>query len=72
VLVFFYYLAFRLEEHATVIRNAIVNTITKHNVKTADIGGTATTTEFMKQVIEEIDSQTPEIGKIFSSMYTVY
>jgi len=48
-----------------VIKNAVVNTITKHNIKTTDIGGTSTTTEFMKQVIEEVQQNTPEIGKLF-------
>lgn len=47
------------------IKNAIVNTIGKHNVRTEDIGGQATTTEFMKCVIEEIQQLTPEIGKLF-------
>lgn len=51
-----------LENHCSVIKNAIVNTIGKHNVRTEDIGGTATTTEFMKCVIEEIQHLTPEIG----------
>jgi hypothetical protein len=44
------------------MRNSIINTLGKHNVKTADIGGSATTTEFMKYVIEEIQQNTPEIG----------
>jgi isocitrate/isopropylmalate dehydrogenase len=52
-----------LEQHATVIRNAVVNTIGKHNVKTVDIGGTASTSEFMKVVLDEIQRNTPEIGK---------
>lgn len=51
-----------LEQHCSAIKTAVVNTIGKHNVKTPDIGGTATTTEFMKQVVEEIQVQTPEIG----------
>jgi isocitrate dehydrogenase (NAD+) len=54
----------RLEQHGSVIKNAVVNTISKHNIKTADIGGTATTTEFMKQVIDEVQLHTPEIGKL--------
>ena len=40
----------------------MVNTAVKHNIKTADIGGTASTTEFMRKVLEEIQIQTPEIG----------
>ncbi len=54
-----------LHEHGSVIKNAIVNTIVNHNIKTADMGGIATTTEFMKYVIEEIKSLTPEIGQCF-------
>ena len=57
----------RLDQHGSVIKNAVVNTIEKKNVKTQDIGGTATTTEFMKAVIEEIKLQTPEIGNVFIS-----
>lgn len=52
-----------LDEHGTVIKNAVIDTISKHNVKTADLGGMATTTEFMKYVLEEIRANTPEIGK---------
>ena len=52
----------RLENHCSVIKNAIINTIGKHNVRTEDIGGQATTTEFMKCVLDEIQSLTPEIG----------
>jgi isocitrate dehydrogenase (NAD+) len=51
-----------LEAHSHVIKTAIVNTIVNHNVRTADMGGLATTTEFMKQVLEEIQVLTPEIG----------
>lgn len=51
-----------LEQHCSVIKTAVVNTAAKHNVKTVDIGGTATTSEFMRQVFEEIQIQTPEIG----------
>jgi isocitrate/isopropylmalate dehydrogenase len=52
----------RLHQQAWAIRNSIINTISKHNVKTADIGGSHTTTEFMNQVVEEIQNQTPEVG----------
>jgi isocitrate/isopropylmalate dehydrogenase len=55
-------LFYRLEEHATVIRKAILNTISIRNVKTIDIGGNASTSEFMKHVLEEIQLQTPEVG----------
>jgi len=51
-----------LEQHCSAIKNAILNTIVKHNVKTADIGGTASTTDFMKRFIQEVDSATPEAG----------
>jgi isocitrate/isopropylmalate dehydrogenase len=53
---------YSLEEHATVIRKAIVSTISVRNVKTIDIGGNATTSEFMKHILEEIQKQTPEVG----------
>jgi len=45
-----------------VIKQAVVDTYHRHNIKTSDMGGSATTTEFMKNVIEEIKSHTPEIG----------
>lgn len=51
-----------MREHARVVKNAIVSTIGTRNVKTADIGGTASTSEFMKHVVEEIQIHTPEIG----------
>lgn len=53
-----------LEQHATVIRSSIVSTIGQKNVKTSDLGGTATTSEFMKHVLDEIQQHTPEIGKL--------
>jgi len=56
-------ISFRLEQHGTVIKTAVVDTIGKHNVKTPDLGGSASTTEFMKYVLEEIRMNTPEIGK---------
>jgi hypothetical protein len=52
-----------LEKHCSAIKNSIVNTITKNNVKTQDIGGTASTTEFMRNVLDEIKRLTPETGK---------
>ena len=54
-----------LEQHCTVIKTAILNTISKKNIKTVDINGNATTSEFMKHVLDEIESQTPEIGFFF-------
>lgn len=51
-----------LSEYGSAIKNAIVNTIVNHNVKTADMGGSATTTDFMKKVVEELLILTPEIG----------
>jgi hypothetical protein len=41
----------------------LLNTISKKNIKTIDINGTASTSEFMKHLLEEIERQTPEIGK---------
>lgn len=51
-----------LKEQCGVIKNAVVNTIIDHNVKTADIGGLATTSEFMKQFLDEVKYLTPEEG----------
>lgn len=56
--------SFSLDEHCSVIKNALLNTISKKNVKTIDINGSATTSEFMKHLLEEIENQTPEIGMI--------
>ena len=53
----------RLDEHCLVIKTALLNTISKKNIKTIDINGSATTSEFMKHLLEEIEKQTPEIGK---------
>jgi hypothetical protein len=62
-----------LEEHCAVIKTAVFNTITKHNFRTADIGGSKTTTEFMKKVVEEIKVLTPEIGRLFKYFFiTIY
>lgn len=43
-----------LREECTVIKTAVVNTITKHDIKTQDIGGLATTSEFMKVFLDEV------------------
>ena len=53
-----------MDQHCSVIKNAILATIDKHNVKTTDIGGSATTAEFMKRVTDEIELHTPEIGEL--------
>lgn len=53
------------------IKNAIVNTIGKHNIRTEDIGGQATTTEFMKCVIDEIQQLTPETGLFLAAFNIV-
>lgn len=49
-----------LKEHGSIIKQSIVNTITKHNVKTSDIGGLATTSDFMKVFLDEVKYLTPE------------
>lgn len=51
-----------LEQHGTTIKLAILNTIEKHQIRTSDIGGTATTTFFMDHLIKEIEEMTPELG----------
>lgn len=51
-----------LDKHCSVIKNAVLNTIQIHDLKTQDIGGTATTTEFIKCVLNEIVQMTPPIG----------
>jgi len=51
-----------LPQHASVVKQSVLHTIIDQNVRTTDIGGDATTTDFMKTVIEEIQQMTPEIG----------
>ncbi|CAF1384960.1 unnamed protein product [Adineta steineri] len=51
-----------LKEHCSAIKNAVLTTIEKHKLKTPDIGGTATTTEFIECVLKEIVQMTPPIG----------
>lgn len=51
-----------LKQQCSVIKNAVVNTIVDHNIKTTDIGGLATTTEFMKTFLDEVKILTPENG----------
>jgi hypothetical protein len=51
-----------LDKHCTAIKLAVLNTIQEHKLKTPDIGGTATTTQFIECVLNEIVKMTPEIG----------
>jgi isocitrate dehydrogenase (NAD+) len=43
-------------EAADKIYNALVNVFTKRKIFTADLGGSATTTEFVKAIIEEVEA----------------
>jgi len=51
-----------LDQHCSTIKNAVLNTIQEHQLKTPDIGGTATTTQFIECVLNEIVKLTPSIG----------
>jgi len=51
-----------LKQQCSVIKQAVVNTITERNVKTADIGGMATTSEFMNTFLDEVKYLSPEQG----------
>ncbi|CAF1920930.1 unnamed protein product [Rotaria magnacalcarata] len=51
-----------LNEHSSVIKKAVLNTIHDHKLKTQDIGGTATTSEFIQCVLTEITQMTPQTG----------
>jgi hypothetical protein len=51
-----------LDEHCSVIKNSVLNTIQEHKIKTPDIGGTSTTTQFIQCVLNEIVKLTPQIG----------
>jgi hypothetical protein len=53
---------FRLDQHCSTIKKAVLNTIQDHQIKTPDIGGTATTTQFVESVLNEIVKMTPSIG----------
>ncbi len=53
---------FSLDQHCSAIKNAVLNTIQVHQLKTADIGGTASRSDFMKCVLDEIIKLTPKIG----------
>lgn len=46
-----------LAEQSRIIKTSVVQTITKHNVKTTDIGGMASTSEFMKVFLDELKHQ---------------
>ncbi len=52
----------RLDQHCSAIKNAVLNTIQEHKIKTPDIGGTASTTQFIECVLNEIVELTPAIG----------
>ena len=43
-----------LNEYAEKIENAVLKTLEVSEVKTADLGGTATTTEFTDKIIENL------------------
>ncbi|CAF1107242.1 unnamed protein product [Didymodactylos carnosus] len=51
-----------LVEHCSAIKNAVLNTIQEHKLKTPDIGGTASTTQFVECTLKEILKLTPTIG----------
>ena len=51
-----------MDQHCSAIKNAVLNTIQEHKIKTPDIGGTATTTQFIECVLNEIIKLTPSIG----------
>lgn len=51
-----------MDHHCSAIKNAVLNTIQEHKIKTPDIGGTSSTTEFIECVLNEIVKLTPSIG----------
>jgi hypothetical protein len=51
-----------LDDHCSVIKNAVLNTIQQHKLRTADIGGTTSTTDFVQCVLNEIIKMTPQLG----------
>ena len=51
-----------MDQHCSTIKNAVLNTIQEHKIKTPDIGGTSSTTEFIECVLKEIVKLTPSIG----------
>ncbi|CAF4392118.1 unnamed protein product [Rotaria magnacalcarata] len=52
---------FRLDQHCSTIRNAVLYTIQEHKIKTADIGSTSTTTQFIDCALNGIVKMTPQI-----------
>ena len=51
-----------MNQHCSTIKNAVLNTIQEHKIRTQDIGGTSTTTQFIECVLSEIVKLTPSIG----------
>ncbi len=51
-----------MDQHCSAIKNAVLNTIQDHKIKTPDIGGNSTTTQFIDCVLNEIVKLTPQIG----------
>lgn len=52
-----------LPQQGSVIKQAIVNTISVRNVRTTDIGGSSTTSEYMKEFLDEMKFLSPSNGK---------
>ncbi|CAF4964560.1 unnamed protein product [Rotaria socialis] len=52
---------FRLDQHCSTIRNAVLYTIQEHKIKTADIGSTSTTTQFIGCALNGIVKMTSKI-----------
>ncbi|CAF2003238.1 unnamed protein product [Rotaria magnacalcarata] len=52
---------FRLDQHCSTIRNAVLYTIQEHKIKTADIGSTSTTTQFIGCALNGIVKMTSQI-----------
>ncbi len=51
-----------MDQHCSAIKNAVLKTIQEHKLKTPDIGGTSSTTQFMESVLNEIINITPATG----------
>ncbi|CAF3216586.1 unnamed protein product [Rotaria socialis] len=52
---------FRLDQHCATIRNAVLYTIQEHKIKTADIGSTSTTTQFIDCALNGIVKMASQI-----------
>ncbi|CAF4719150.1 unnamed protein product [Rotaria socialis] len=52
---------FRLDQHCATIRNAVLYTIQEYKIKTADIGSTSTTTQFIECALNGIVKMTSQI-----------